>query len=100
MAKHAVYIRFSSETNFESLRFTSLTMNYDDIIDHLQKKKNIKVAPDKDEIELIDALRKTKYNKEDSIIDPGTRIIIRRIPGAKHGEIVVKSNYYSLINFR
>lgn len=91
MSKHAIYMRFSSETNFESLRFNSHIITYEDIKCHLQEKKNIKVAPDKDQIELIDALRKTKYGEKDSI-DPGARIIIYRYPGTKHGEIVVKSN--------
>ena len=90
MARHAIYIKFASEINFESLKFNSHIITYEEIICHLQERKNIKVAPDKDQIELYDALRNTKYEERDSI-DPGTRIIIRRYPGTKYSEIFAKS---------
>jgi hypothetical protein len=91
MAKHAIYIRFNSETNFESLRFNSQIIAFEDIIDNLQTHKNIKIAPDKDQIEIYDALRKSKYEERGSI-DPGARIIIKRLPGTKYPDIIAKSN--------
>ena len=45
-----------------------------------KRRNNIKVGPDKDKIEMFDALRNTKYEERDSI-DPGARIIIKRFPG-------------------
>ena len=87
--KNKVYIKFSSEVNFESLRFNSHIITYEDILFHLSENKNIKVAPDKDQIELYDALRNTKYDQRDSI-DPGARIIIKRSPGTRYPDMVAK----------
>lgn len=98
MARHAIYIKFASEINFESLRFNGHVTTYEDIVCHLQEHKNIKVAPDKDQIELYDALRNTKYGQRDSI-DPGARIIIKRFPGTRYGEIYAKSKHPLILNF-
>lgn len=90
MSRHKIYIRFSSETHFETLRFPNHIIAYEDIIGLLHDNKNIKVAPDKDQIELYDALRNTKYGERDSI-DPGARIIIKRFPGTRYSDIFAKS---------
>ena len=77
---HNIYIKFQSEKNYELLKFSSHIITYQEVIDHLIAKKNIKIGNDKDHIELIEALKGKKFKDRDSI-DPGWYIIAQRLPG-------------------
>jgi len=85
MRSSSIYIKFGSEANYERLTFTSQVVTYNEIKNHLEKKKYVVFPESKgtaksDNIVLYDVINNREIAETERNIEANLHVIVLRTP--------------------
>lgn len=89
MRSSSIYIKFGSESTYERLTFTSQVVTYNEIKQHLERKKHIifpaegagvKKSDKSDVIVLVDEINDRVIDESERNIEANLHVVVRRTP--------------------